>query len=80
MDHQASPTLYPPVSEESDSGVVTSSSEKMTQRKVQRSGSFSEVEGNMKAGRLSVNLPKRSSSFRSCLKKPSVVLEEPPSE
>ena len=59
--------------------VIESNLENMTQRKVQRSGSFSEVEGDMKAGRLSVNLPKRSHSFRSCLKKPSTV-EAPPSQ
>ena len=59
--------------------VVESNLENMTRRKVQRSGSFSEVEGDMKAGRLSVTLPKRSHSFRSCLKKPSTV-EAPPSQ
>jgi len=52
----------------------------MERKKKQRSGSFCEVEGDMKAGRLSAQLPKRSSSFRSCLKKPlSEKLEEPSS-
>ena len=52
-------------------GSDSSTSPKMERKKKQRSGSFCEVEGDMKAGRLSVQLPKRSSSFRSCLKKPS---------
>ena len=41
-------------------------------KKLQRSGSFCEGDGTLKAGRLTVSLPKRSHSFRSCLKKPTV--------
>ena len=59
-----------------DSGDET---ESPGRRRLQRSGSFCEVDGGMKAGRLSVNLPKRAHSFRSCLKKTSTV-ELPPSE
>eukprot|EP00091_Calanus_sinicus_P009694 TRINITY_DN22566_c0_g1_i1.p1 TRINITY_DN22566_c0_g1~~TRINITY_DN22566_c0_g1_i1.p1 ORF type:complete len:142 (-),score=33.35 TRINITY_DN22566_c0_g1_i1:83-508(-) len=72
MAHLTKPASY--LTCDSDVG---SNIENMTRRKVQRSGSFSEVEGDMKAGRLAVTLPKRSHSFRSCLKKPSTV-EAPP--
>ena len=78
MAHLTKPASYLTCDGNFDS-VVESNLENMTKRKVQRSGSFSEVEGDMKAGRLSVNLPKRSHSFRSCLKKPSTV-EAPPSQ
>ena len=78
MAHLAKPAAYLTCDGSSDS-VIESNLKNMTRRKVQRSGSFSEVEGDMKAGRLSVNLPKRSHSFRSCLKKPSTV-EAPPSQ
>ena len=78
MAHITKPASYLTCVGNFDS-VVESNLENMTHRKVQRSGSFSEVEGDMKAGRLSVNLPKRSNSIRSCLKKPSTV-EAPPSQ
>ena len=80
MASPGQPKSYPPCDGQDD-GVADTNSENSGRRKMQRSGSFCEVEGGMKAGRLSVNLPKRAHSFRSCMKKPSMsTVEVPPSE